>query len=88
MKVRFEGACESEDDDVYSFKIRYLSDGEGDKELQSAKDNLKVVKDKDGPKIKKRREENGVESDNANFGKENEVESEIHREADNEGRDA
>ncbi|KAK8490905.1 hypothetical protein V6N13_064116 [Hibiscus sabdariffa] len=61
-----EGAYGSEDDDVYSIKIRYLSDGEGDEELQSIRDNFKIAKGKDGSKIKNHREENEVESDNAN----------------------
>ncbi|KAK8601057.1 hypothetical protein V6N12_050902 [Hibiscus sabdariffa] len=37
-----EGAHGIEDDDAYSINIGYLSDGEGDEELQAAKDNLRV----------------------------------------------
>ncbi|KAK8489521.1 hypothetical protein V6N11_066309 [Hibiscus sabdariffa] len=43
-----ESAYESEDDDVYYIKIRYLSDGEGDNELQYFRDNLRVSKVKMG----------------------------------------
>ncbi|KAK8708150.1 hypothetical protein V6N13_059195 [Hibiscus sabdariffa] len=80
-----EGAHGIEDDDAYSINIGYLSDGEGDEELQAAKDNLRVGIGKDRPKIKQHREGSGVESDNENSSEENDTKAEIHRETYNEG---
>ncbi|KAK8572475.1 hypothetical protein V6N12_028528 [Hibiscus sabdariffa] len=82
-----EGVYGSEDDNAYSINNGYLSDGEGDEELQAARDDLRVSKGKDGAKIKQHKEGTEVESDNENSREEIDIEAKIYRETDNEGRD-
>ncbi|KAK8669521.1 hypothetical protein V6N13_106949 [Hibiscus sabdariffa] len=81
--VGVEGAgeveCDNESENAYSINTEFLSDGEGDEELQATR----VMRN-----CKQHREGTEVESDNENSREENDIEAEIHIETDNEGGDA
>ncbi|KAL4366957.1 hypothetical protein GQ457_05G022500 [Hibiscus cannabinus] len=81
--VGVEGAgeveCDNESENAYSINTEFLSDNEGDEELQAAR----VMR-----KCKQHRGGTEVESDNENSREENDIEAEIHIETDNEGGDA
>ncbi|KAK8983242.1 hypothetical protein V6N11_057991 [Hibiscus sabdariffa] len=81
--VGVEGAseveCDNESENAYSINIEFLSDGEGDEELQAARVRRNCKQHREGTK---------VESDNENSREENDIEAEIHIETDNEGGDA
>ncbi|KAK9003674.1 hypothetical protein V6N11_084308 [Hibiscus sabdariffa] len=81
--VGVEGAgeveCDNESENAYSINTEFLSDNEGDEELQAAR----VMR-----KCKQHRGGTEVESDNENSREENDIEAEIHLKTDNEGGDA